>query len=163
MIDQKFSFSGSFGKLKEYVDSQVELAKLKAIARGSRIMAALALDISKILLALLVVFFLAMALAFYLGQLFNNYALGFLAAGVAFGLLIVIINLAKSKLELILMDLTIRKILGKWHEEDDHLEEDRLSRLRKKAAQAEEEAAKIKEEIEIIEDEYEQRVEKQDS
>lgn len=160
MMDQKFSFSGSFNKLKEYIDTQIELVKLRSIARGSRIIASLILDVSKILLMLLVVFFLAMALAFYLGQLFNNYALGFLAAGIAFALIIVIINVTKGKLELLLMDLTIRKVLGKWHEEDDHLEEDRLSRLRKKAAKAEEAAAKIKEEIEIIEDEHEQTVEK---
>ncbi|WP_239016335.1 hypothetical protein [Sphingobacterium corticibacter] len=160
MMDQKFSFSGSFNKLKEYIDTQIELVKLRSIARGSRILASLILDVSKILLMLLVVFFLAMALAFYLGQLFNNYALGFLAAGIAFALIIVIINVTKGKLELLLMDLTIRKVLGKWHEEDDHLEEDRLSRLRKKAAKAEEAAAKIKEEIEIIEDEHEQTVEK---
>ncbi len=160
MMDQKFSFSGSLNKLKEYVDTQIELVKLRSIARGSRILASLILDVSKILLMLLVVFFFAMALAFYLGQLFNNYALGFLAAGVAFALIIVIINVAKGKLELFLMDMTIRKVLGKWHEEDDHLEEDRLSRLRKKAAKAEQAAAKIKEEIEIVEDEHEQTVEK---
>lgn len=159
-MDQKFSFSGSLKKLKEYVDSQLELVKLRAIARGSRIIASLVIDVSKILLALLVVFFLAMALAFYLGQLFNNYALGFLAAGGVFALIILLINLTKGKLELVLMDMTIRKTLGKWHEEDDHLEEDRLTRLKKKVAKAEKEASEIKQEIENIEDEHEQTAQK---
>jgi hypothetical protein len=57
MDEQKFSLSGSFKKLKEYVDTQLELAKLQGIARVSRLIGALIVDISKIILTLIIVFF----------------------------------------------------------------------------------------------------------
>lgn len=154
--EQKFSLSGSFKKLRQYIDSQVELIKLRAIARSSRIFGSLIVDMTKILLVLMIFFFWSMALAFYLGNLLGNNALGFLAAGGIFFLLIIIINLLKKRLELRLMDIVIRKFLGKWDEVDNDLEEDRLSRLKRKAEEAEREAEKIKEEIEHLEDEHEQ-------
>jgi len=77
MEEQKFSFSGSFQKVKEYIDTQLELLKLKTVARLSKVAGALILDATKILLSLLVVFFFSMALGFFLGELTGSYALGF--------------------------------------------------------------------------------------
>ncbi|MFE7086849.1 hypothetical protein ACFU8T_02980 [Sphingobacterium spiritivorum] len=117
--EQKFSLSGTFQKSKEYLDSQIELLKLKAIARGSRMLGSLILDISKVVLTLFIVFFLSLAFAFYLGELMNSNALGFLTTGGIFILLVVIVRLAETKLEAKFMDLSIRKLLGKWNEEDE--------------------------------------------
>ncbi|MGJ1194829.1 hypothetical protein ACR777_03720 [Sphingobacterium spiritivorum] len=117
--EQKFSLSGTFQKSKEYLDSQIELLKLKAIARGSRMLGSLILDISKVILTLFIVFFLSLAFAFYLGELMNSNALGFLATGGIFILLVVIVRLTETKLEAKFMDLSIRKLLGKWNEEDE--------------------------------------------
>lgn len=117
--EQKFSLSGTFQKSKEYLDSQIELIKLKAIARGSRMLGSLILDISKVVLTLFIVFFLSLAFAFYLGELMNSNALGFLATGGIFILLVVIVRLTETKLEAKFMDLSIRKLLGKWNEEDE--------------------------------------------
>ncbi|EEI91227.1 hypothetical protein HMPREF0765_3253 [Sphingobacterium spiritivorum ATCC 33300] len=117
--EQKFSLSGTFQKSKEYLDSQIELLKLKAIARGSRMLGSLILDISKVVLTLFIVFFLSLAFAFYLGELMNSNALGFLATGGIFILLVVIVRLTETKLEAKFMDLSIRKLLGKWNEEDE--------------------------------------------
>ena len=119
MSDQKFSFSDSFQKSKDYVDTQVELLKLKAIARSSRIMGALVLDATKLLLTLTIIFFLSLALGFFLGELMNSYALGFLTTGGIFFVILMIIRAFEPKLESKFMDLTIRKVLGKWQEEDD--------------------------------------------
>ncbi|EFK59811.1 hypothetical protein ACR78F_01440 [Sphingobacterium spiritivorum] len=117
--EQKFSLSGTFQKSKEYLDSQIELLKLKAIARGSRMLGSLILDISKVVLTLFIVFFLSLAFAFYLGELMNSNALGFLTTGGIFILLVVIVRLTETKLEAKFMDLSIRKLLGKWNEEDE--------------------------------------------
>lgn len=122
MSDQKFSFSGSYQKTKEYLDTQVELLKLKAIARGSRIIGALVLDATKLLLTLIIIFFFSLALGFYLGELLGSYALGFLATGGIFLVILFIIRAFEPKLEAKFMDLSIRKILGKWHQEDENLE-----------------------------------------
>ncbi|MGJ1262828.1 hypothetical protein [Sphingobacterium spiritivorum] len=117
--EQKFSLSGTFQKSKEYLDSQIELLKLKAIARGSRMLGSLILDISKVVLTLFIVFFLSLAFAFYLGELMNSNALGFLTTGGIFILMVVIVRLTETKLEAKFMDLSIRKLLGKWNEEDE--------------------------------------------
>lgn len=123
MSDQKFSFSGSFQKAKEYADTQIELLKLKAIAKGGRIVGALVLDVTKLLLTLIIIFFLSLALGFFLGELLGSYALGFLTTGGIFLIILFIIRAFEPKLEAKFMDLSIRKILGKWHEDDDTLDE----------------------------------------
>lgn len=122
MSDQKFSFSGSFQKTKEYVDTQVELLKLKAIAKVGRIIGVLVLDATKLLLTLIVIFFFSLALGFYLGELLGSNALGFLATGGIFLIILLIIKAFEPKLEAKFMDLTIRKVLGKWNEEDETLD-----------------------------------------
>lgn len=121
MDEQKFSFSGSFQKTKEYVDTQVELIKLKAIAKTSRILGAVILDIMKVILVLIIVFFFSLALGFYLGELLGSYALGFLATGGIFIAILLILRLVEPRLEDMFMNLTIRKVLGKLNEEEDHL------------------------------------------
>lgn len=146
MEEQKFSLGGSFRKTKEYIDSQLELVKLKAVAKGSRIVGSVVLAVTKVLFAILVVFFWAMALGFYLSYLVDNYALGFLITGAIFALLIVIISLANKSLQAVVMNLIIRKFLDKWHEDDARLEEERLERMKRKA----EEAVKEREVVESI-------------
>lgn len=122
MSDQKFSFSGSFQKAKEYVDTELELLKLKAMAKGGRIIGALVLDATKLLLTLIIIFFFSLALGFFLGELFGSYALGFLATGGIFLVILFVIRAFEPKLEAKFMDLSIRKVLGKWHEEEEILE-----------------------------------------
>jgi len=121
MDEQKFSFSGSFQKTKEYVDTQVELIKLKAIAKSSRILGAVVLDVTKVILILIIVFFFSLALGFYLGELMGSYSLGFLSTGGIFLIILLIIRALEPRLEQKFMDLTISKVLGKWNEEEDYL------------------------------------------
>lgn len=123
MEEQKFSFSESFDKSKEYLETQVELLKLKALSRMSRIVGSLIVDGSKLLLTLLVVFFWSLALGFYLGEVLGSYALGFLATGGIFLVIILLIRAFEPKLEAKFMDFTIRRVVSKWKEEDDKDEE----------------------------------------
>ena len=120
MEEQKFSFSESFDKTKEYVETQVELLKLKAIARSSRIFGSLVLDASKVLLGLLIVFFMSLALGFYLGELLGSYSLGFIATAGIFILILLIIRAFEPKLEEKFMNFSIKRILSKWDEGDDN-------------------------------------------
>ncbi|MFZ4263233.1 hypothetical protein ACFRAE_14425 [Sphingobacterium sp. HJSM2_6] len=123
MEEQKFSFSESFNKSKEYLETQVELAKLKAISRMSRIFGSLILDVSKVLLSLLIVFFVSLALGFYLGEILGSYSLGFLTTGGIFFIILLIIRALEPKLEAKFMNLTIKRILAKWDDEDEPVEE----------------------------------------
>ncbi|MCA5005999.1 hypothetical protein [Sphingobacterium bovistauri] len=121
MEEQKFSFTGSFQKTKEYLDTQVEIVKLKAISKSSRIVGAIVLDISKLMIALAIIFFWSLALGFWLGELLDSYSLGFLATGGIFLIFLLIVRAMEPKLEAKFMDLTIKKILGKWNEEEDYI------------------------------------------
>lgn len=141
MEEQKFSLGGSFKKTKEYIDSQLELIKLRAVAKGSRILGAFALSIVKVLFVMLIMFFWSLSLGFYLSYLVDSYALGFLITGGIFLLLVIIINLAKKKLQGIIMNITIKSFLGNWHEDDDHIERNREERLKRKAEEIKEKEA----------------------
>ncbi|TDQ75474.1 phage holin family protein [Sphingobacterium yanglingense] len=128
MSEQNFSFSGSFQKAKEYVDTQVELLKLKTIARMGRVIGTLVLDATKLLLTLIVVFFLSLALGFFLGELLGSNALGFLVTGAVFFVILLVIRAFEPKLEAKFMDLTIRRVLGKWQEDEELFEESQQSK-----------------------------------
>ncbi|MCT1525976.1 hypothetical protein [Sphingobacterium hotanense] len=127
MEEQKFSFSESFKKSKEYLDTQFELLKLQAISRMTRIMGSLIVDASKLLLTLLVIFFWSLALGFYLGEVLGSYSLGFLATGGIFLIIILLIRVFEPKLEAKFMNLSIKRILAKWDDPDDEEEEEKLN------------------------------------
>ncbi|WP_181182344.1 hypothetical protein [Sphingobacterium lumbrici] len=122
MEEQKFSFSGSFQKIREYVETRIDLVKLKVIAKSSRIIGALVVDLSKLVLLLMIVFFFSLALGFYLGERLGTHSLGFLATGGIFLVLLLLIKLFEPKLEAKIMDITIRKVMGKWNEDDEGVE-----------------------------------------
>ncbi|WDF68555.1 hypothetical protein PQ465_19945 [Sphingobacterium oryzagri] len=119
MEEEKFSFSGTFQKGKEYVDTQIKLLQLKALAKGSRIAGSLVLDVSKIVLTLFIVFFCSLALGFFLGELLGSNALGFFLTGIIFFVILLLIRAFEPKLESIFMDVTIRKLASKWDGDED--------------------------------------------
>ena len=127
MEEQKFSFSESFKKSKEYLDTQFELLKLQAISRMTRIMGSLIVDASKLLLTLLVIFFWSLALGFYLGEVLGSYSLGFLATGGIFLIIILLIRVFEPKLEAKFMNLSIKRILAKWDDPDEEEVEEKLN------------------------------------
>jgi len=54
MEEEKFSLSGTFQKTKEYLDSQLNLIRLKTVERSSRLIASLIVDGAKIILTLFI-------------------------------------------------------------------------------------------------------------
>src|SRR5690606_28390200 len=77
----------------------------------------------KVLLVLLIVFFLSMALGFYLGEVLESNSLGFLATGGIFILIIVLIRVFEIKIEKIFINITIKKIMSKWGDDDEDEED----------------------------------------
>ena len=70
--------------------------------------------------------------------------LGFLATGGIFLVLLLLIKLFEPKLEAKVMDITIRKVMGKWNEDDDDLEgEETDQELADLAEQVEEDVKEI--------------------
>lgn len=93
-----------------------------------RVIGTLVLDATKLLLTLIVVFFLSLALGFFLGELLGSNALGFLLTGAIFFVILLIIRAFEPKLEAKFMDLTIRRVLGKWQEDEEFFEEPQQSK-----------------------------------
>jgi len=124
MEEEKFSLSGTFQKTKEYLDSQLNLIRLKTVERSSRLIASLIVDGAKIILSLFILFFLCLALGFYLGEVLGSNSLGFLATAVIFLLILVLIRVFEPTLESRFMDLSIRRFSAKW---TDELEEEENS------------------------------------
>jgi len=122
--ERRFSLKGTFQKGKEYADTQLQLIKLGVVERVSRIIARLLLDVFRAILALLVLFFLSMALGFYLSHLLGNNALGFLAtAGILLGL-IVVVSVLKKPLKNKIIDVSIKKILDDVDEDEEEKKRD---------------------------------------
>ncbi|MBB2954245.1 MULTISPECIES: hypothetical protein [Sphingobacterium] len=122
MEEEKFSLSGTFQKTKEYLDSQLNLIRLKTVERSSRLIASLIVDGAKIILTLFIIFFLCLALGFYLGEVLGSNSLGFLATAVIFLVILLLIRVLEPKLETKFMDLSIRRFSAKWDDEADEEE-----------------------------------------
>lgn len=121
--NEKFSFSGTFQKAREYVDTRFRIFQLKLAARSSRLIAGLMVDIVKVIFFLFVLFFFSLALGFYLSELLNSNALGFLCTGGIFIVLIGLVFAVEKPLERFLMNQSIQKFIQKWYDEDDEDEE----------------------------------------
>lgn len=113
-----------FQKSKEYIDTRIKLLSLKLVERSSRLIASLLVDAVKAVFAIFVIFFLSLALGFFLGEMLGSIALGFLATGGIFALLIVIISAIEAPLERKLMNLSIKRFLQKWNDEIDEDDEE---------------------------------------
>ncbi len=124
MEEKKFSINGVFQKSKEYIDTRFKLLKLKLVERSSRLIASLIVDMIKIVFAIFVIFFLSLALGFYLSELLGSSSLGFLATGGLFVVLVVLISAFESRLERLFMNLSIKRFLQKWNDEIDEDDEE---------------------------------------
>ena len=124
MEERKFSINGVYQKSKEYIDTRFKLVKLKLLERSSRLIASLITDGVKGILAVFVVFYLSLSLGFYLSELLGSNALGFLATGGIFILLIVVIIAFEHPLERFFMNLSIKRFLQKWNDEIDEDDEE---------------------------------------
>lgn len=119
MEEEKFSINGIFQKSKVYIDTRFKLLKLGLVERSSRLIASLIVDGVKTIFAVFVIFFLSLALGFYLSEVLGSSALGFLATGGIFVLLIVLVSVLERPLERLFMNLSIKRFLQKWNDEID--------------------------------------------
>lgn len=124
MEERKFSINGVYQKSKEYIDTRFKLFRLKLVERSSRLIASLITDGLKGVLAVFVIFYLSLALGFYLSELLGSSALGFMATGGIFVLLIIVVSAFENPLERFFMNLSIKRFLQKWNDEIDDDDEE---------------------------------------
>lgn len=119
MDEQNFTFSGSFRKTREYVDTQLQLLKLRTIAKTSKVISGLILDVVSLLICVLIVFFVSLALGFFLGKLMGSIALGFLTTGVLFLFVLLILKGSRAKLQEKLINKIVAQLLSICDEDFD--------------------------------------------
>jgi len=120
MEDQnKFSLKGVTQKLKEYVENYTDLAYLTLVRRISRIIPGMAVSIISLLFAFFVVFYLSMALAFFIGERLDSYALGFALTGICFVLLILLVAMLKTGIKKWIANICVRILMRLRNDDDD--------------------------------------------
>jgi hypothetical protein len=80
----------------EYLDTKIELTKLKAIHASSDVLSNMVYLIVKILIIILVIGFVSVALAILIGEMLGEYYYGFLIAG-GFYLIVLLIVYIQRK------------------------------------------------------------------
>jgi hypothetical protein len=86
-----------FDQSKEYLETQIELTKLKAIDKSSDIVSTAIVMVAVIFLGSLFVIFISIALALMLGNWLGSNLYGFLIVGGFYGVLLLLIYLKKDK------------------------------------------------------------------
>lgn len=77
--------------LKIYAQQQVDIIKLDTVEKSSKVISSMITGLVLGMMALLVLLFLTVAGALFLGQLLSNFALGFLIVGLIFLVIAVVL------------------------------------------------------------------------
>ncbi len=84
-------------KTREYIDTTIQLAKLKAISKASSVASSLISMIVVPLLILVVIILLSVGFSFWLGKILGAYHYGFFITGAFFILLVILIYRFRNK------------------------------------------------------------------
>lgn len=91
-----------------FIELKIRILRLTVVEKIARVLAFLSYGLVILLFAFFTVLFLFVALGFFLGNLLNNVALGFLVVGGLYLLLTMCSILARYKIRLVFINLIIR-------------------------------------------------------
>ena len=95
--------------ITEYFDARLKLIKLETFEKIAKVTAVLFSSLVVALLGFFLLFFLSMSLGFFLGKVFDSYALGFLSVTGLYLILFVLVLIMKKDL---LEEFLIERIIG---------------------------------------------------
>lgn len=104
--------------LKNYARAKYDLASLNIFIKITNIAGRILSGIGFFIFGIMAMFFGSVALALWLGELLNSYALGFLAVAGIFILIAVILFLLRKK---IVFPIIRDKLIKKYYESDQNL------------------------------------------
>jgi hypothetical protein len=84
-------------KSKDYLETKMELTKLKTIDKSADVLSSVLVMVSIIFIASLVIFFISVAFALLLGRMVGSNYIGFFIVGGFYGLLLAIIYVQREK------------------------------------------------------------------
>ncbi|MDP4131251.1 MAG: phage holin family protein [Bacteroidota bacterium] len=112
MPDSEISLKSLIEKSQDYLETKLEIAKLKTVEKSSDVLSSIVVLISMIFLALLCFMFISIGLAFYLGSLVGSAHTGFFIMGGVYGIILIILYLLRNKwIKTPVSNLVIKKIL----------------------------------------------------
>lgn len=82
---------------KDYLDTQIELTKLKAIDRSADVLSSVVVMVSMIFIGSMLILFVSVAMALFLGQMLGAYYLGFFIMAGLFAIILLIIYVQRGK------------------------------------------------------------------
>ncbi|MBC5620492.1 MULTISPECIES: phage holin family protein [Butyricimonas] len=113
------TFSGLKNDISTYVETRLELMKLNTYERVAKTMAVFSYGIVLVLLAFFAILFLFLALGFFLGEILNSVALGFLLVVGMYLLLFGLILLFREKISARVTNEIITAMMSKDEKEDE--------------------------------------------
>ncbi|HEV3224536.1 MAG TPA: hypothetical protein VGZ90_16770 [Puia sp.] len=84
-------------KSKDYLDTKIELAKLKTIDKSADVLSAVVVIVSMIFIGSLVIILISVGLALFLGRLLGAYHYGFFIMGGFYAIVLLVIFIQREK------------------------------------------------------------------
>jgi len=84
-------------KSKDYLDTKIELTKLKTIDKSADVLSTAIVMVSMIFLGSLVILFISAGIAIMLGKALGAYQYGFFIVGGFYGIILLVIYLQREK------------------------------------------------------------------
>ncbi|MFI5124258.1 MAG: phage holin family protein [Chitinophagales bacterium] len=112
MSDSDISLKSLIEKSQDYLETKMEIAKLKTVDKSSDVLSSIVVLVSMIFLGLLCFMFISIALALYLGALLGSAHAGFFIMGGFYGIILVVLYLLRDKwIKTPVTNLVIKKML----------------------------------------------------
>ena len=99
-------------QVKEYLDTYIKLARLRAIERGTSIFAGIVTDVFVVLGLSLTFLFASITLAFYLAQVMHSYWQGFGCVALIYIIVIVFVMVFRKSLERPIVNALLKKFFN---------------------------------------------------
>jgi hypothetical protein len=84
-------------KSKDYLDTKIELAKLRTIDKSADVLSTVVVMVSMILVAFFFIFFISVAFAMWLGRSLGSYHYGFFIVGGFYAIILLVIYVQRGK------------------------------------------------------------------
>jgi len=97
-------------QVKEYLETYIKLARLRAIERGTSIFAGIVTDVFVVLGLSLTFLFASITLAFYLAQVMHSYWQGFGCVALIYIIVIVFVMVFRKSLERPIVNALLKKL-----------------------------------------------------
>jgi ABC-type sugar transport system permease subunit len=84
-------------KSKDYLDTKIELTKLKTIDKSADVLSAVVVTVSMLFISFLLILFVSLAVALLLGKMLGAYHYGFFIMGGFYAIILLLIYVMREK------------------------------------------------------------------